>query len=92
MIIEKNPIELEALEAFKRGDAEEARRLEAEFVRQFREAFEKGGHCSCQEPCRWHGMCRECVAIHRAHQDHLPNCFEDIKKNAWNRESEEEQA
>lgn len=90
MIIENNPIELEALDAFKRGATEEARRLEAEFVRQFREAFEKKDHCSCQEPCRWHGKCKECVAIHRAHQDHLPNCFEDIKKNKWNRQIEEE--
>lgn len=83
MIIENNPIELEALEAFKNGDIKEARNLEAEFVRQFREAFEKGGHCSCQESCRWHGKCRECVAIHRAHGDHLPNCFSKRKKNQW---------
>ncbi len=84
MIIENNPIELEALEAFKRGDTEEARRLEKEFVTQFREAFAEGGHCSCEELCRWHGMCRECVAIHRAHQDHLPNCLKQVKTNEWN--------
>lgn len=32
MIIENNPIELKALEAFRKGDIEEARQLEAEFV------------------------------------------------------------
>lgn len=84
MKIENNPIEVEALEAFKRGDIEEARKLEGEFVRQFRQAYEKGGHCPCQEPCRWHGQCKECVAIHRAHQDHLPNCFGESNKNSWN--------
>ena len=85
MKIENHPIEIEALEAFKRGDIEEARKLEGEFVRQFREAYAEKDHCSCQEPCRWHGNCKECVAIHRAHQDHLPSCFEQIKVNPWNR-------
>lgn len=83
MKIENNPIEVEALEAFKRGETEKARSIEAEFVRQFREAFADGGHCTCEEPCRWHGQCKECVAIHRAHQDHLPNCFTEIKTNSW---------
>lgn len=83
MIIEKNPVEVEALEAHKRGDVDEARMLEAEFVRQFQEAYANGGHCSCREECRWHGMCKECVAIHRAHQDHLPSCFVESKTNPW---------
>lgn len=86
MKIENHPIEIEALEAFKRGDIEEARKLEGEFVRQFREAYAEKDHCSCQEPCRWHGNCKECVAIHRAHQDHLPHCFEKLKVNPWYKE------
>lgn len=86
MIIENNPIELAALDAFERGDLKEARRLEAEFVRQFREAYENSDHCSCREACRWHGKCKECVAIHRAHGDHLPNCFGNSGKNRWNQD------
>lgn len=85
MIIENNPIELKALEAFRKGDIEEARRLEAEFVSQFRQAYDRADHCPCCEPCRWHGKCKECVAIHRAHRDHLPNCFTSFTKNEWNR-------
>lgn len=85
MIIEDNPIEVEAMQAYKEGDIDKAHRLEAEFVRRFQEAFPDGtDHCSCEEPCRWHGMCRECVAIHRAHGDHLPNCLKEEKVNPWN--------
>ncbi len=84
MKIENNPIEIEALRLFEEGKTEEARATEAEFVKQFREAYPSGGaHCTCEEPCRWHGMCKECVAIHRAHQDHLPNCLKPIKTNEW---------
>lgn len=32
--------------------------------------------CTCpQTACVWHGRCRECVAIHRYHKDHVPECF-----------------
>lgn len=89
MMIEKNPIEVAAMDAFKCGDIEEGRRLEGEFVRQFREAYAETDHCSCEEPCRWHGNCKECVAIHRAHQDHLPHCFEKLKVNPWYKETKE---
>lgn len=85
MIIENNPIEVKAMQAYKEGDIDKAHRLEAEFVRQFQESFPDGtDHCSCEEACRWHGMCRECVAIHRAHGDHLPNCLKEEKVNPWN--------
>ena len=87
MIIEHNPAEVEAMQAYKDGDIDKAHDLEAEFVRQFQEAFKDGvSHCSCEEACRWHGMCRECVAIHRAHGDHLPNCLKEEKVNPWNSE------
>lgn len=89
MMIEKNPIEVAAMDAFKCGDIEEGRRLEGEFVRQFREAYAETDHCSCEESCRWHGNCKECVAIHRAHQDHLPHCFEKLKVNPWYEETKE---
>lgn len=85
MIIENNPIEVEAMQAYKEGDIDMAHHLEAEFVRRFQEAFSNGtDYCSCEESCRWHGMCRECVAIHRAHGDHLPNCLKEEKVNPWN--------
>ena len=88
MKIEGNPIEVAAMKAFNDGDIKEGRRLEGEFVRLFREAYTQTGadHCSCEEPCRWHGNCKACVAIHRAHQDHLPHCFEKIKVNPWYKE------
>ncbi len=87
MIIENNPIEVRAMQAYRDGEIDKAHELEAEFIKRFQEAFPDGlGHCSCEEPCRWHGMCRECVAIHRAHGDHLPNCLKEDKVNPWNSE------
>lgn len=33
--------------------------------------------CTCtQTLCEWHGRCRECVALHRYHKDHVPACFQ----------------
>lgn len=33
--------------------------------------------CTCPKTyCEWHGRCRECVALHRYHKDHVPNCFQ----------------
>lgn len=26
--------------------------------------------------CEWHGRCRECVALHRYHKDHVPACLQ----------------
>jgi len=35
--------------------------------------------CTCPNTlCVWHGRCRECVAIHRYHKDHVPECFQQI--------------
>ena len=35
--------------------------------------------CTCPNTvCVWHGRCRECVAIHRYHKDHIPECFQLI--------------
>ncbi|MGC7870751.1 hypothetical protein ACPUYX_04365 [Desulfosporosinus sp. SYSU MS00001] len=35
--------------------------------------------CTCREVlCEWHGRCRECVALHRYHQDHVPACFQSF--------------
>ncbi|EGW37139.1 hypothetical protein [Desulfosporosinus sp. OT] len=33
--------------------------------------------CTCSAIlCEWHGRCRECVALHRYHQDHVPACLQ----------------
>ncbi len=31
-----------------------------------------------QTLCEWHGRCRECVALHRYHKDHVPACFQSF--------------
>ena len=65
MKIEDNEKEKEAMAAFHRGDRAAGLALQEEFVARFREAYAN----------RDHGSCRECVAIHRAHQEHVPNCM-----------------
>lgn len=35
--------------------------------------------CSCSNTlCDWHGKCKECVALHRHHKDHVPFCLQPI--------------
>lgn len=75
MQIENNPKQLEAMQAFHRGDRQEGLRLQEEFASAFRQAYSDADHCPCQKACRYHGNCKECVAIHRAHQEHVPNCM-----------------
>ena len=37
--------------------------------------------CPCPNPlCDWHDKCRECVALHRYHNDHVPFCLQPIIK------------
>lgn len=75
MIIDGNEIEKAAMEAFHRGDRKEGHRLQEEFASAFRKEYKDKDHCSCKKACRYHGNCKECVAIHRAHQEHVPNCM-----------------
>lgn len=75
MRIDGNEKEKRAMAAYHKGDMQEGDRLQNEFVAEFREAYQGKDHCSCKKACRHHGNCRECVAIHRAHEDHVPNCF-----------------
>ncbi len=38
--------------------------------------------CTCQNTlCEWHGSCRECVALHRYHGEHIPACLQPILKD-----------
>ena len=75
MKIDNNPIEKAAMEQFHQGNRQEGLRLQEEFAAAFRAEFAEKDHCSCQKACRYHGNCKECVAIHRAHQEHVPNCM-----------------
>ena len=75
MIIEGNEKEIEAMEQFHKGNRQEGLRLQEEFAAAFREEYKDKDHCPCKKACRYHGNCKECVAIHRAHQEHVPNCI-----------------
>jgi hypothetical protein len=38
--------------------------------------------CTCDQTlCEWHGRCRECVALHRYHGDHVPNCLQPLLRD-----------
>ena len=49
-----------------------------EFAAEFRKEYKDKDHCPCLKACRYHGNCKECVAIHRAHQEHVPNCMRPL--------------
>lgn len=78
MKIENNLKELAAMKAFHKGNREEGLRLQEEFAAAFREEYKNKDHCPCKKACRYHGNCKECVAIHRAHQEHVPNCMRPL--------------
>ncbi|WP_371362728.1 hypothetical protein SRRS_38070 [Sporomusa rhizae] len=78
MIIDNNPKEKEAMAAFKRNERALGHKLQDEFVAELKGSIGKIDHCSCKKACKYHGKCLECVAIHRAHRDHLPNCFKSM--------------
>jgi hypothetical protein len=38
--------------------------------------------CPCTAHlCEWHGKCRECVALHRYHGDHVPACLQTMLRD-----------
>ncbi|MDY4922167.1 LPS biosynthesis protein [Frisingicoccus sp.] len=74
MKIEGNEKEIAAMAEFHKGNREEGLKLQEEFADEFRREYAKKDHCPCKA-CRYHGNCKECVAIHRAHQEHVPNCM-----------------
>ena len=75
MIIDGNPKEKRAMELMRTGNRAEGERLQNEFVAAFNEEYANKDHCPCQTACIHHGNCRECVTIHRGHQEHVPNCL-----------------
>ncbi|MGI6181024.1 MAG: LPS biosynthesis protein [Agathobaculum sp.] len=79
MQIENHPKQVEALRVFRTGDRPGFVKLQDEFLEEFRAACETEDHCPCKNQlCTLHGNCKECVAAHRAHQDHLPVCMHRI--------------
>jgi hypothetical protein len=78
MKIDGNELEKRAMAAFHSGDRAEGYKLQEEFASAFREEYKEKDHCSCHKACRYHGNCKECVAIHRAHEEHVPNCLRPL--------------
>ena len=78
MNIEGNKKEIEEMEQFHKGNRQEGLRLQEQFAAAFREEYKDKDHCPCKKACRYHGNCKECVAIHRAHQEHVSNCMRPI--------------
>lgn len=78
MIIEGNEKEKAAMAEFHKGNRKEGLRLQEEFAAAFREEYKEKDHCPCKKACCYHGNCKECVAIHRAHQEHVPNCMREL--------------
>lgn len=78
MLIEGNETEKAAMAEFHKGNRAEGLRIQEEFASAFREEYKDKDHCPCQKACRYHGNCKECVAIHRAHQEHVPNCMRSM--------------
>lgn len=73
MKIDQNELMQENIALEKEGKPKEALAKRDEFLQQMRDS--KKDHCSCTAACSLHGNCKECVAVHRGHQDHLPSCF-----------------
>lgn len=88
MMIDGNTKEKDAMKAFHAGDRAEGLRLQEEFAAEFREEYKDKDHCPCVKACRYHGNCKECVAIHRAHQEHVPNCMRPLLNNKFKALSE----
>lgn len=79
MQIDNNETEKRAMQSFHAGDRPRGLAIQDEFVAELHAFREQGGdHCTCKKACKFHGKCIECVAIHRAHGDHLPNCFHNM--------------
>jgi len=79
MKIDNNETEKHALELFNQGKNADAHKVQDGFIAEVREFIAgKGDHCSCTAKCKYHGKCVECVALHRGHRDHLPECFRSM--------------
>lgn len=77
MKIDYNPTEIQAMDAFLRGDGDTGHALQDQFLAEIKAAKKEGmDHCPCKDTsCKHHGNCYECIQIHRGHGDHLPSCL-----------------
>ena len=75
-MIDNNPIEIEAMAFFADGKSAKAHKLQERFLSEVKNAGID--HCSCNEKCKYHGRCVECIIIHRGHGNHLPNCLRNM--------------
>ena len=78
MKIEGNETEKAAMREFHRGNRAQGLRIQDEFVAEFRREYDRKDHCPCTKACRYHGNCKECVAIHRAHGEPVPACMRQM--------------
>ena len=78
MMIDGNQKEKDAMRQFHCGNSEEGHRLQDEFIAEFQAAYADRDHCPCQTACKLHGKCRECIAVHRAHMEHVPVCLQPM--------------
>ncbi len=76
MVIDNNAQEIKAMDFFRKGETNKANQLQNQFLADVKSSGID--HCSCRTECRHHGICSDCVVIHRGHQDHLPECFREM--------------
>jgi len=76
MAIDNHPMELAAMELFRKGESKRASALQDDFLAAIKASGED--HCTCPSACKFHGKCVECVTLHRGHGDHLPHCFREM--------------
>ena len=75
--IDANPMIMnECLEAYAMGNEKEGRRILKAFLKEVEESGQD--HCSCGEPCAFHGNCKACILSHRAGMDHVPACLRGV--------------
>ncbi len=75
--IDANPtIMNECHEAYVRGDEKEGRQILKAFLKEVEESGQD--HCSCSEPCAFHGNCKACILSHRAGMNHVPSCLRNL--------------
>jgi hypothetical protein len=76
-MIDNHPLEMKAMECFRKGENKKAFGLQDEFLALVKNSGQD--HCSCKTACKYHGKCVDCVIMHRGHGDHLPHCLQAIK-------------
>ncbi len=71
--IDGNEAAKKIMPLYREGKIDESKQAEYDFLELVYASGED--HCSCPFPCERHGDCKECVILHRGHEDHLPYCL-----------------